>query len=263
MKFLICVEGSQPADEAAQLGETLARLAGAETARIRVVDSQREADRHRHSASLIRAGSAVQEILAEAARGRYDLVVIASHARTGLAELFMGSTASRLAKQSPVPLLIVKERREAVRRILVCTGGEAPGEACARWGGRVAGWTGANVTILHVMSQLALTEKAKIDELDDTAEEAISQRTREGIHLQQTTALAQETGARAGVKPRIRHGLVLDEILAEVESGDYDLVVIGAHYAPGNDPLRGLLLDDVADQIIAQCPRNVLVVRAR
>ena len=263
MKFLICVEGSQPADEAAELGEALARSAGAETARIRVVESQREAERHRETASLIRAGSPVQEILAEATRGNFDLIVIAPHTRSGLARLFVGSTASRLAKQSTTPLLIVKAHREAVRRILICTGGEAPGAYCAEWGGRVAGWTGASVTILHVMSQLALTEKAKLEDLDDTAEEAISQGTREGLHLQKAVALAREAGAPAEVKPKIRHGLVLDEILAEVESGGYDLVVVGAHYVPGNDSLRGLLLDDITDQIIAQCPKNVVVVRSK
>ncbi len=63
------------------------------------------------------------------------------------------------------------------------------------------------------------------------------------------------------IRAKIRHGSVLEEILTEVESGGYDLVVIGAHYIPGDDPFRGLLLDDLTDQIISQCPENVLVVR--
>jgi nucleotide-binding universal stress UspA family protein len=261
MKFLICVEGSQAADEAAQIGEGLAKLAGAETIRFRVVDSQREAERHRGTGSLLRVGSPVQEILAEAERGNFDLIVIGAHTRHRLAELFVGSTASRLAKQTRRPVLVVKQPRETIQRVLVCTGGEAPGEFCAQWGGRVAAWTGASVTILHVMSQIAFGMKSKLDELDDTAEEAISQGTREGQHLQRAIQLAREAGGEGAVKAKIRHGLVLDEILEEVEAGDYDLVAIGAHYVPGNDPLRGLLLDDIADQIVNQCPRNVLVVR--
>lgn len=264
MKFLICVEGSRVADEAARVGEGLAQLAGAETARIRVVDSQREAERHRGTGSLVRVGGPVQEILAEAEQGGFDLIVIGAHTRNRFAELFLGSTASRLAKQSHLPLLIVKQVRESIQRILACTAGEAPGEYCAEWGGRAAGWTGASLTILHVMSQVALTVKSKLDELDDTAEQAIRQGTREGLHLQKAVALAQqEAGTSSRVEPKIRHGLVLDEILEEVESGDYDLVAIGAHYVPGNDSFRGLLLDDIADQIITQCPRNVLVVRAK
>jgi nucleotide-binding universal stress UspA family protein len=175
----------------------------------------------------------------------------------------MGSTSSRLAKQSPLPLLIVKGRRLAVKKILACTAGGRPGEVCAQWGGRFASWTGASVTVLHVMSQLALADTSKLDDLQDTAEEAIAQNTREGQHLQRGVALAREAGAKAEVAPKLRHGLVLDEILAEIESGDYDLVVIGAHHPPTGDLWRRLLLDDVADQIIHECPRPVLVVRAR
>ncbi len=246
MKFLICDKGSQAASIAGRFGSMLAQLAGAEAAHF-----------HAHH------GDPVEQILAEAARGGFDLIVIGSRSGRGLAKLFLGSTSSQLAKRSPLPLLIVKGQRESVRRILVCTGGERPGESCAAWGGRAAAWTGASVTVLHVMSQLPLAENAKLEDLQDTAEEAIAQGTREGRHLQRLMALAREGGVAAEVKPSIRHGLVLDEIMAEVEEGDYDLVVVGAHHSPTGDLWRKLLLDDVADQIIRECPRPVLVVRAR
>lgn len=264
MKFLICVEGSQAADEAARLGEQLGQLAHVEVTRFRVVDSQREAERHKGTDSLVRVGNPAQEILAEAKRGNFDLIIVGAHTRPRFAELFMGSTASRLARQSPIPLLVVKRgipHDRPLTKILVCTGGEAPGAYSAGWGGRVAAWTGAELTILHVMSQVALTSKSKFDDLDDTAEEAIRQNTREGMHLQTALDLAQAAGVVGEIRAKIRHGSVLEEILVEVESGGYDLVVIGAHYIPGDDPFRGLLLDDLTDQIISQCPKNVLVVR--
>jgi nucleotide-binding universal stress UspA family protein len=56
----------------------------------------------------------------------------------------------------------------------------------------------------------------------------------------------------------VRHGLVVDEIQAEARSGDYDLVVIGAHRGEG---WRRILLDDLAHQIIVEMDRPVLVVR--
>jgi nucleotide-binding universal stress UspA family protein len=263
MKFLICVEGSRAADEAARTGEALAYLAGAETARIRVVDSQREVDSHEGTGSLMRVGGPVQEILAEADQGNFDLVVIGAHTRHRFADLFLGSTASRLAKQSHLPLIIVKQARESIDRILVCTGGEAPGERCAEWGGRVAAWTGAHMTLLHVISQARLTNPARFDDLDQAAADAIRQGTREGLHLQKLIRLVREAGALREVTPRIRSGLVLDEILGEVESGDYDLVAVGAHYVPGDDAVRGLVPDDITDQIISQCPSTILVVRTK
>jgi len=55
-----------------------------------------------------------------------------------------------------------------------------------------------------------------------------------------------------------RHGLVLDEIIAEVQEGRYDLLVTGAHVTPG---LNARLVDDLSADILlaANCP--VLIVR--
>jgi nucleotide-binding universal stress UspA family protein len=56
----------------------------------------------------------------------------------------------------------------------------------------------------------------------------------------------------------VRHGLVVEEILAEAQCGDYDLVVIGAHRGEG---WRRILLDDLAHEIINYVDRPILVVR--
>jgi nucleotide-binding universal stress UspA family protein len=61
-------------------------------------------------------------------------------------------------------------------------------------------------------------------------------------------------------EPVVRHGLVVDEILAEASEGDHDLIVIGAHQAEG---LMRFLLDDVAHQIIGHADRPILVARTR
>lgn len=260
MKFLLCGHRTAASEEATRLGEMLAHLAAAEAVRLRVAANPRDAAT---DPGRVRLGDPVEQILAEAVEGNFDLIVIGSSGGRGLAKWLMGSTASRLAKRSPVPLLIVKGKRDAMQQLLICTGGEPPGELVARWGGQMAAWTGASLTVLHVMSQLPLAKNSKLEDLRDSAEEAMAHGTREGKHLQKVVALVRNAGAGAEVKPKLRHGLVLDEILDEVESGDYDLVIIGAHHAPPGQAWRGLLLDDVAEQIIAQCPRSVLVVKAK
>jgi nucleotide-binding universal stress UspA family protein len=60
--------------------------------------------------------------------------------------------------------------------------------------------------------------------------------------------------------PKIRHGLVVDEIIAEARNGDYDLVVVGAHSLgiPQN-----YLLDNIAHQIIKRINRPILIVRSK
>ena len=63
-------------------------------------------------------------------------------------------------------------------------------------------------------------------------------------------------GLRARAK--VRHGLVVEEILEEVQSEDYDLVVIGAYRGQG---WQRILLDDLAHRIVVELDRPVLVVR--
>jgi nucleotide-binding universal stress UspA family protein len=48
----------------------------------------------------------------------YNLVVIGSHGRSGVKEMFVGSVAERIARRSPVPVLVVPSAEAAQRRSL-------------------------------------------------------------------------------------------------------------------------------------------------
>ena len=54
-------------------------------------------------------GTATGEIVGFAEKYDVDLIVMASHGRTGLRRLLMGSTAENVIRQAPCPVLIVKE----------------------------------------------------------------------------------------------------------------------------------------------------------
>ncbi len=56
----------------------------------------------------LRRGVAACEIIGEAKALKADLIIIASHGRTGLSHLFMGSVAERVVRESPCPVLTVK-----------------------------------------------------------------------------------------------------------------------------------------------------------
>ncbi len=60
-------------------------------------------------------GDIVSQLLGLTERLDIDLIVIASHARTGLDTLFTGSVASRLAGRKIRPLLLVRAEQPAVR----------------------------------------------------------------------------------------------------------------------------------------------------
>lgn len=287
MRFLICADEGPTSEQAAQLGGWLAGAAGAQVTLLGSGAAANEAQ-DGGPAAVARAQAALPgpaevrlrperrapALLAESADGQYDLIVVGSRGRRGWARLAFGSVAARLARYAEAPVLIVKgPPRAQVQRILACTGGDVRGERAARWGGRIAGWaaqggaTGVTLTLLHVMSQMALSAEAPLDQLTETAEQAIARETREGRHLVRALEVAQAHtgGAEVRVHPKLRHGLVLDEITAEAREGDYDLVVIGGHMAPdtsgGWGRLRTYLLEDVAEAVVLRLERPVLVVK--
>ena len=207
----------------------------------------------------MREGHCAEEILAEAACGVYDLVVVGARGRRGITRFLLGSTAERIARHASVPVLVFQGESRPVERVLVCTAGGTPGLGAVHLGGRVARLAGARVTVLHVMSQLAATPSMPtplLGDLEAPAGVLMVHNTREGMHLQQALVILADLDVPAHA--HVRHGLVVDEVLAEAHEGDYDLVVIGAHAAEG---IMRFLLDDTAHQILSRAERPVLMAR--
>jgi nucleotide-binding universal stress UspA family protein len=92
-------------------------------------------------------------------------------------------------------------------------------------------------------------------ELRAGAEELIQKHTPEGSLLKEDLERLEALNVR--LQAKVRHGLVVKEILDEARSGDYDLVVIGAHEGKG---WERYLLDDLARELINHADRPLLVV---
>ncbi|MDR7438982.1 MAG: universal stress protein, partial [Armatimonadota bacterium] len=59
----------------------------------------------------VRMGAAGHRILEAIPGLRVDLVCMGTHGRSGLAHLLLGSVAEQVVRQSPVPVLTVRETR--------------------------------------------------------------------------------------------------------------------------------------------------------
>jgi nucleotide-binding universal stress UspA family protein len=292
MRILLCTDGSAHGQEALCFGALLARASSEAATLLGVVEhatdqaqieqALEEGKRWLVDAptprTKVRIGHAAEEILDEATPEEYDLVVVGARGRRGITRFLMGSTSERIARHADVPVLVVRGEHSQVRRILVCTGGRTPGLDAVAFGGRVAQLAGAEVTVLHVMSQLVAApmlpeagvfqampqtpgppspDEFQLEDLEAPAEELMAHETREGLHLQQALDILAELGVQG--QALVRHGLVVDEVSEEACQGDYDLVVVGAHATAG---WMRLLLNDVGRQIIGCClDRPVLVAR--
>jgi nucleotide-binding universal stress UspA family protein len=276
MRVLICTDGSPAAEQAANMiaqlhfpGDTQITLLGV---------SETEGDQPALSASFgrmekilagpypdlehkIRRGAPVEQILSEVGEKKYDLATVGARGRhRGLERLRAGSTTHKLARSLRIPILVCRNVPDHLRRILICTAAEAPSTDMLRIGGQLIAASAAEVGLLHVMSQLALRLDSPPDDLLDTAQSAIARRTREGLHLEHATQLLRQAGVDGSIQPRLRHGLVVDEVLAELQEGGYDLIVIGGHYQHHGSRWLELLLEDVTGQLLSRAGCSVLII---
>lgn len=277
MKIMLCTDGSQTVLKAAKLLVTMQLVEQAQFTLLGVHEEKTSSDsittsfdqieetlggRQPGWQRIVKQGSFVKIIETQARADSYDLVALGENKRhhRGLWLLKSPSPGERLANRLEMPLLVARDVPGEMRKVLFCSSAKDPSELTLRLGSKLIAPTGANVGVLHVMSQLALVYTPAEADLRDTAETAIQRQSPEGMHLLHAIEVLHMNGVKSAIIPRMRHGLVLDEIVAEIRQGGYDLLVIGAHHRPGYDPMLEKLAEDVATDLISAVPCSVMVI---
>lgn len=272
MHLLVATDGTEQAQRAVEMAAILAENTPCRVTLLTVVRqaAQREQGEKLLAAAsarletavptrhtLLRIGQPANRILATAVAARYDLLIVGQPATPGVLSWLRGSTLSRILASAPCPTLVVKGPVRPLRRVLLCEAGVQP-SLLERLMAQLAPLLHADVSfsVLHVMSQISAGPGVPGWQLRAPAERLIQAHTDEGQLLQQDVEQLQ--AAHRQTQPVIRHGFVVDEILAEAQRGDYDLVLIGAHHSAG---WERLLLADLTQQIVSNLDRSVLVMR--
>ncbi len=205
---------------------------------------------------LVRVGKASEEIGRESASGEYDLMVMGKRPKKGLFKQLFPHTAEQVIKEMTCPVLVARDHNGPLRRFLVCEGGQSVKLLPAITGRLKPLMQKADeIVLLHVMSQITAMPGVRGWELRADAEELIGQHTPEGERLEYDLSALTPLGVHVTVK--VRHGVVVEEILAEAEEGNYDVIVLGTPQVTG---FQRYLVDDPIHKIITlgKCP--VLVV---
>jgi nucleotide-binding universal stress UspA family protein len=205
----------------------------------------------------LRTGQAAEEIVREANQGDYDLIILGERNQHGLFARLLGPTALHVINGTTQPVLIAKEAVHPWRHLLACESGAIQPRLLQRLFHQLPQLLKLDIdmTVLHVMSQISAGPGVAGAQLRAGAEELMDAHSPEGDVLAQDLRLLAQHGIKA--QPKVRHGFVVDEILAEAVSGDYDLIIIGAHRQEG---WQRLFLEDLANRIIREADRPVLVV---
>jgi len=282
MKILIATGGSKHSEEAVQTGAEFAQVIKSPITILTVIKDpgKREeaqtiidqsvaiaqqvfrASVNGHSrvriGTRIRLGHPAEEIVAEACEGNYNLIVVGTWPKQNLLHSLLAPTTERIVMQAPCPVLVAKGKITPLQRVLLCvSGARTPSKAASFLTELSKQMTGyLDITVLHVMSQISVNPEIHEEwQLEASAETLIQEDTPEGQWLRQAIEILK--GARARIHPRVRHGLVVDEVLMEALCEDCDLLVIGAHREAG---WQRFLLDDLTHQIVVRSDRPVLVV---
>lgn len=272
MRLLIATGGSTHSETAVRLGMLIAPLTSAPPTVLTVVryrEDQPDAGALlAHAVALltpavsefmtkVRVGRPDEQIVQEAKEGRYDLILLGERTHHDLLKRLLGPTAQRVIAHAPCPVMIAKEKVRPLKRILLCDSGATTPSLLHRVREQLPELlqNAVEATVLHVMSQISAGPGVAGKQLRATAEELIGEQTPEGKLLAQDIEALQWTSIPA--RPKVRHGFVVDEILAEAKSGNYDLIVIGAHHSEG---WPHFLLEDLARQIVVQADRPILVI---
>jgi universal stress protein A len=69
-------------------------------------------DRPEQVKMAVRWGDPVDAVVAYASERHIDLIVIATHGRTGLSHVLLGSVAERIVREAPCPVLTIRDRKK-------------------------------------------------------------------------------------------------------------------------------------------------------
>lgn len=273
MKILIASKPSSHADLAVEYGLILAKASKADLTFVYVIrrpDERESGNQYLKKVNaaakkvgvdatqLLRVGHASEQIIHLAYEEEFDLIVLGEGSKESVLRRQIAPTNEKVVANAPCPVLIVKgAAKKAESFLMLHSGQEGLGtiQRFLQYTGRLI-HKKSRVTLLHVMSQIGASYRIQDWELRAEAKDLIKAKTLEGMWLKEGM-VALENATKVKVVPKIRHGLVIDEILKEEALGAYDIVVLGSHRKGG---WTEFLVDNIAKQVISQVNRPVLVV---
>jgi nucleotide-binding universal stress UspA family protein len=256
MKLLICTDGSKTSIQSAELVSKFGFPADTHITVLGVSENIEHIDNLTLAMEQIntllgplynierkiRNGNPIEEIMAEAIVSLYDLVAVGGGGQLGLLHPQVGQTTRNLARKLNTHFLVAQNTPPTISKILFCVGPESQSSIMVELGGKWISSTSAQVGVLHVLAK----ESAGLAQGEKLLAHAVEQ-----LH---------NAGVKSTITTKIRRGLVVGEVINEINEGDYDILVVGAHYQPGRDRWQGTLLDDVTDQLLHRSTCSMIII---
>ncbi len=207
-------------------------------------------------AELVR-GEVSEEVLAAAARGGHDLLVVGSHGRKGLRRLLLGSVAERIVRRAGLPVCVVKEgprRGPSFGKIGFAADFSPAGDRAFDRFRALCLEHGASAFILHVQESEAVLAGFAVPAgtIEHNLNLLREQRRRQ---CEEMVEALEKDGVKAeGV---LLEGQPWEELADFASRRELDLLVMGTHGYRGVDRL---FLGSVAEKTMRMIEEPLLVV---
>ena len=225
------------------------------------------AQRRCHDAGVTTSSTIVHElpvsgIVRTAERNHDELIVIGTHARTGVPRAFLGSTTDGVLRSGSTPVLAVRSGMSVapetalLRKLLVAVDDSDPADAAVALAEHLNRTLGSTCVLCSVFDSRETYDKALTYGYDPST------------FLHELRAHAQSAVDAARIRGAFAPGsaseaIVEDEpaagIIAAAERSGADAIVMGSH---GRRGLRRLFLGSVAEAVVRRSPIPVLIVRS-
>jgi nucleotide-binding universal stress UspA family protein len=263
----VATDGSQHTQQAVLLASSIAPLMNA-TLKVLVTVSERHGAAHDQQVmtsiqSLLHEEAAHADLVPlvgsiDTVIERYlyqhpvDLLVLGAFSDRGASSsTAIGISAQRAAQYAPTPVLVVKERARAIRRILVSL---EPGDTSLIDSAlQFARKLGAEIHFLHVIPARREATPQRLSGRD-VFSHLFTQDTRVGSFLQ-TVVRTLETWGIDGSALQVWQGDPLRTILNVTNGGNYDLIIVPSHSGPQFFP------NTLADVVLRNARTSVLIAR--
>jgi len=215
-----------------------------------------------HVTADVEDGPVADALRGHALRHEVDLIVMATHARRGMARVWLGSVADRLIRETGIPVLVVRPPSLATelvdgacyRRIIVPLDGSLLAEQSLAPAMDLAENEHAELTLLRIAPAVRDIQKGELHSTIGPARARDVEEAEKYLSAMQVRL--------AGHQIRVRSAVVVAEdipnaIIGFAQANDGDLIAIATH---GRGGISRALLGSVADRVMSEGVLSVLVI---
>jgi len=207
--------------------------------------------------AVVPTGEAFDSILKTAKSVSASLIVMGSHRKQVLRDVFVGTTIERVMRVGPYPVLMVnKEAEHAYRQVLAAVDMSEPSAHAIKTAESLRLLDDARVTVVHAFTISNKGELFVADASRELVDKYIAEGRRQAAAELSTFFAAHGTNAQRW-PVRIEEGGAYDVISRVAKEMAPDLVVIGTR---GRSGFAKALLGSVAEEVLYSLDVDILAV---